>query len=673
MELLEKLSNLLSKLKLVENRWVESNDGTDVIVKQEEIDNIQKTLEQTQKSMKDLVTSTQGLTENARKELLEKVEQLGKSVSSGNPEIIATVSAICEKGLGELNKLGTLNVSEFKTPEQLKQEKIARGEAENDGKVPSGGDITIISTTGYENQPNGKNKEDNKDKKIGAGIVSGKNKEYQQELEGEYLKKEKVLEIVNGIIDASLKEIEKISSENGIDTKNIENLINKNMDNIKENLKQSAVGKKEQVNGTLVTSTKRLTARALMLLFAVGMTFSAAMGYVANKNGNYSISTDKQIESTFDDNTEELEEIARDAIEKKAEHEEDAAKEEMDNGSLAYKDEELITRETETQNYEELENVLEEIERIEEDYKTNSNPSNLDHIEYEEAIKEKENEIIDLIIATKQGDNTALDKWIEENCEHIDKMSTQKDIDEHLAQNTNSEKLKQINEKDISELEILKEQNQERIEFNSQIKNILNLESIENIENFSESVYNFYSENKDKVSLEELTDFLNKDDRDLDLFAAHTKVNEKTENMSDFFGNFVLLENTYNEYVSEYCDGDKTKVDEGQFAEYFSVAKDNYMQDLGENEGPIGKFGQKLDQNTMNKRFWEQTTGNKQKFVENCMQLFKTIIDGTRSSEFNEAIEQVTEIQQEKNLNKQTQQETDSNKQIQDDSEKGIE
>ena len=342
MELLEKLSNLLSKLKLVENRWVESNDGTDVIVKQEEIDNIQKTLEQTQKSMKDLVTSTQGLTENARKELLEKVEQLGKSVSSGNPEIIATVSAICEKGLGELNKLGTLNVSEFKTPEQLKQEKIARGEAENDGKVPSGGDITIISTTGYENQPNGKNKEDNKDKKIGAGIVSGKNKEYQQELEGEYLKKEKVLEIVNGIIDASLKEIEKISSENGIDTKNIENLINKNMDNIKENLKQSAVGKKEQVNGTLVTSTKRLTARALMLLFAVGMTFSAAMGYVANKNGNYSISTDKQIESTFDDNTEELEEIARDAIEKKSEHEEDAAKEEMDNGSLAYKDEELI-------------------------------------------------------------------------------------------------------------------------------------------------------------------------------------------------------------------------------------------------------------------------------------------------------------------------------------------
>ena len=106
MELLEKLSNLLSKLKLVENRWVESNDGTDVIVKQEEIDNIQKTLEQTQKSMKDLVTSTQGLTENARKELLEKVEQLGKSVSSGNPEIISTVSAICEKGLRELNKLG---------------------------------------------------------------------------------------------------------------------------------------------------------------------------------------------------------------------------------------------------------------------------------------------------------------------------------------------------------------------------------------------------------------------------------------------------------------------------------------------------------------------------------------------------------------------------------------
>lgn len=658
-KIINSIKDFVRNFKFTEEVYVESNKGEKVIIDSTAFENANKKLTELQKAIDSLAT----IAIKGEDNILDGIEKMKKALSTGNPEIIATVTAIFEKGLKEIDELGILNVSPFKTPEELKADKIARGEAKEDGKTPHGGDITIISAKGYENQPKTE-KKDNSEKKIGAGIVSGKNKEFQNELEGEHIKKDKALEIIGEIIKQTTLVIEKIENGKGLDTQSIEEQIKNNKEKIAEILAQSSQNKPEKIKGKTVINAKRLTSRALALLMAAGITVATIFGYSLDRNGNYSIAIEQQEKRLTGDDTKELEKEARKSIEQKSIHEQGANKEEIDNGSLRKQDEELLTRKSETDTYKELDETLQEIEDIKQKYGQKTNPTNLEKLEYQEDLLEKQIEIIDIIIEAKQGDNKALDKWIRENNEHINKMKTQKDINEHKLQNANNKSLKVQNNEAITEWLELKEQKENKMELLDKIELLSDMDKIQDIEHFSESIYDFYDENKDNISLDQLTQFLSKNGINLDLFAAYTNSDVGKNDLENFFSNFYILQNTYDLYVENYCQGDYGKADSGTYVNYFNVAQEEYMKELGDTEdGIIGRFWQKLDQNKMNKRFYEQTTDKEQNFIENFVQFAKTIIDVSRDRDLKETLKTIDELQNNEITNEETK-ETETNKEI---------
>lgn len=173
------------------------------------------------------------------------------------------------------------------------------------------------------------------------------------------------------------------------------------------------------------------------------------------------------------------------------------------------------------------------------------------------------------------------------------------------------------------------------------LKQLPNIEEVKNIEDVSETLNDFLNGDIAKnVGEDNIKEFLKT--ANLNLFSAYTKYNHDN---NDFLEVYRLMDNTYNEYVEEYCNGDSNQVNENQYTQYFTKSL-KYMDKLGE-QGPVNTLKAMLEQNNINENFYKEyghtsTTAKKDIGVWNSIGRFiKTLFDGQRRGDYENLIKKL--------------------------------
>ena len=116
---------------------------------------------------------------------------------------------------------------------------------------------------------------------------------------------------------------------------------------------------------------------------------------------------------------------------------------------------------------------------------------------------------------------------------------------------------------------------------------------------------------------------------------------------------YKLMENTYREYVKEYCDGDNKQVQEEQYVQYFEKAL-GFTDKIGET-GVIDTFKAMLEQNDINNNFYgeygyKEVTEEKDTGAwSDIKRSIKTLFNGQRRGEYKDTIDTIKDMQNEIN------------------------
>lgn len=636
----ESLKSFVKKLGLIRDVWVNDKNGDSMVVSKEQIESLQEDFNTIQQMLSELMGQVGEKEQGFFEEIKQNMLTIEGVMAKGNPELISRISAIFESGLGKIGELSTIKVGEFKAPEEYNNGEIEDLETnETSKKKARGGNIATISTKGFEHQPES---DENGEKKIGGAIISKKNGEFGQELTGEYVNKENAIENINAILVAALAEIDKVKDGDSLENQNISEIIRKNFREIRDRVKQTADKiPNPKIKGVAVKAKTILTKKAVALMLVGASALSGIAGYALDKSADYSIPIIEDEAYTIVDDTDELIAETEDAIMEEYDDSRSAIQEEIDNGTNPDATPEQTSSQTAAERNEELNEYKENIDRITAEYESIENPTNADYIEYQRKILEEKQKIIGLLIEIKGGDKEALEAWNDSNEEHIDSGNLSPNATyRHESQNDLNDSRIETLEEEIEDLENQIQENDEKINFYSKVKGLNQIEDVSNIEDFTETLYEFCGDNE--VSPDELIQMLNKDGTNLELFSAYAKVMMKSEDdktegyeVESVLAEYELLENTYNEYVDQYGESPEYS----SYANYYKSVREEYMQELGEGGNFFEELSQKLQQDNMNKRFYEQVHQEKVGPFKKVKQFFETLFDSVRRDEYNKAVE----------------------------------
>ena len=306
---------------------------------------------------------------------------------------------------------------------------------------------------------------------------------------------------------------------------------------------------------------------------------------------------------------------------------------------------EVFARRAAQEKMDKIKSYEDNIVKIKQDFAKIAQTTNAQWIDYQMKLYSGYSDILEVEKEILQETNDHLSEHINLNNEHINLQNmTQKAIDEHNDEITANQDQIARNNSGIQYREGVQAETAKKLAFYEQLKKTSNLEAIENIADASETLYSFFETDVGKdLGIDVL------EGKDINLFSAFAKTYVSKElsktqlTGNEFLQYYLLMENSYNTYVERYCEGDYTKVNETDYAQFF-VGSVVFMDNLGE-AGIISTTWALRDQTAINESFnVQQNNGEKMNFFERVSNFLDICFDGERRGEYEEVIKAIEDI-----------------------------
>lgn len=629
--IMSKMQSLAKKLNLVSDVYKEDKKGEYSLVNKEIIEEIKSAISEMKKTINELTSEAKGTKIETINEINTYLDNIIINAEELDIDAVKTILLGTVKSI----KKETTQV-EIGTPTEGKR----------------GGKMGTIAT-----KEQGKIGEQ---KNVGGVIVSKDDESTAQNIGGEYTKLDEVIERIEIAMEqiADLSKSKEVTSKDEIKEK-VDEIVEENMDKLIENCEKSA---EDLQDVTKVKNVKKQKSfEGLYKVAAVGLTIALLFSGVGKKD-DFKVAIPDNIDSyqvEIMSDIELQEESILDSIENSYTSKESAGSEAEEVGDKEVLEDfeinsynggaEVAARNEKIDNIEVLKNYKKTIENINNEYSNIESPTNSQWLDYQIKLNNTYKEMMAFNIQVEEKTNEYLDTWNALNEEHISRNVMSKNaVEAHNTEISLNDDSIARNEEQIADIQSNIEETTKKIEFYEQLKKIPNIEDVKNIEDVSESLNRFMQTDiAKKMSTDELMEFMK--GTDLNLFSAYTKIN--VNDSKDFFEGYKLMENTYKEYVDEYCDGDNTQVQEEMYAQYFEKAV-GFTDKVGET-GFIDTYKAMLQQNNINNNFYEEY-GHKDVVEEKktdgwsgIKRSIKTLFDGQRKGEYKDTIEEISEMQKE--------------------------
>lgn len=503
-----------------------------------------------------------------------------------------------------------------------------------------GGDMGVVSV-----------KKQGEQRNIGGVIVSRNDTELKKNIGGDYANVKHVLDIVKNALKQILNLSHINQSSKAEITGEINKIISNNMATLVEKCQRSA---ENLPNPTKITNVRKANSFAgIYKVIIAGLTAAVLLSGLGKKNDfQIAINDDAHAKVEILGNIDGAKESILNSIGEAYVAFEGAGGEAQTVGNedvlekygigSGNDDPELIAREEKLYNIQQLENYEKTIENIKSQFTAIKDPTNKDWLEFQIKLNSIYEQMQVLNVQVEDKANKYLDLWNTLNEEHIALQSMpQSSIDAHNKEIELNEESIEKNNEQINEIQDGIDKTNERIMFYNMLKQLPNIEEVKNIEDVSEILNDFLNGDIAKnVGEDNIKEFLKT--ANLNLFSAYTKYNHDN---NDFLEVYRLMDNTYNEYVEEYCNGDSNQVNENQYTQYFTKSL-KYMDKLGE-QGPVNTLKAMLEQNNINENFYKEyghtsTTAKKDIGVWNSIGRFiRTLFDGQRRGDYKNLIKEL--------------------------------
>lgn len=235
---------------------------------------------------------------------------------------------------------------------------------------------------------------------------------------------------------------------------------------------------------------------------------------------------------------------------------------------------ELIARKDAKEKSDSINEIVDEIEELKNNYSKIVSPTNEQWIELQKNILEKYSQILEVEKGVLTETNNNLNKHNEYNQIHLDVQPMTEEATQihHDEIDANKEQINKNNDK-INEKTKEQEELANKIVFYEKIQKISNLEEIENIEDVSETLYYFSKTDLGKSLSEDIFTELNIEN--INLYSAYTKMyvtnilDSKKVDENKFKKIYLMMQETYDDYTEKYGE-----IDVSKFAQFFAGSFD---------------------------------------------------------------------------------------------------
>lgn len=619
-DVVENIGSFLKKIGLVRDIYVENDEGEYSLAKNEDMSRIIDEISRLKRSLERLSRSVGRTERGTIDEINTYLDGMLKETQEGNIDI-TNITTILNATMQAIKNKTTINI-------------------ETPSPKGRGGDMGVVSVK----QQGGK-------RNIGGVIVSRNDTELKENIGGNYANVKHVLDIVKNALKQILNLSHINQSSKAEITGEINKIISNNMATLAENCQRSA---ENLPNPTKITNVRKANSFAgIYKVIIAGLTAAVLLSGLGKKNDfQIAINDDAHAKVEILGNIDGAKESILNSIGEAYVAFEGAGGEAQTVGNedvlekygigSGNDDPELIAREEKLYNIQQLENYEKTIENIKSQFTAIKDPTNKDWLEFQIKLNSIYEQMQVLNVQVEDKANKYLDLWNTLNEEHIALQSMpQSSIDAHNKEIELNEESIEKNNEQINEIQDGIDKTNERIMFYNMLKQLPNIEEVKNIEDVSETLNDFLNGDIAKnVGEDNIKEFLKT--ANLNLFSAYTKYNHDN---NDFLEVYRLMDNTYNEYVEEYCNGDSNQVNENQYTQYFTKSL-KYMDKLGE-QGPVNTLKAMLEQNNINENFYKEyghtsTTAKKDIGVWDSIGRFiKTLFNGQRRGDYEDLIKKL--------------------------------
>lgn len=619
-DVVENIGSFLKKIGLVRDIYVANDEGEYSLAKNEDMSRIIDEISRLKRSLERLSRSVGRTERGTIDEINTYLDGMLKETQEGNIDI-TNITTILNATMQAIKNKTTINI-------------------ETPSPKGRGGDMGVVSV-----------KQQGEKKNIGGVIVSRNDTELKENIGGDYANVKPVLDIVKNALKQILNLSHINQSSKAEITGEINKIISNNMATLAENCQRSAEG---LPNPTKITKVRKANSFAgIYKVIIAGLTAAVLLSGLGKKNDfQIAINDDAHAKVEILGNIDGAKESILNSIGEAYVAFEGAGGEAQTVGNedvlekygigSGNDDPELIAREEKLYNIQQLENYEKTIENIKSQFTAIKDPTNKDWLEFQIKLNSIYEQMQVLNVQVEDKANKYLDLWNTLNEEHIALQSMpQSSIDAHNKEIELNEESIEKNNEQINEIQDGIDKTNERIMFYNMLKQLPNIEEVKNIEDVSETLNDFLNGDIAKnVGEDNIKEFLKT--ANLNLFSAYTKYNHDN---NDFLEVYRLMDNTYNEYVEEYCNGDSNQVNENQYTQYFTKSL-KYMDKLGE-QGPVNTLKAMLEQNNINENFYKEyghtsTTAKKDIGVWDSIGRFiKTLFNGQRRGDYENLIKKL--------------------------------
>lgn len=619
-DVVENIGSFLKKIGLVRDIYVANDEGEYSLAKNEDMSRIIDEISRLKRSLERLSRSVGRTERGTIDEINTYLDGMLKETQEGNIDI-TNITTILNATMQAIKNKTTINI-------------------ETPSPKGRGGDMGVVSV-----------KKQGGKRNIGGVIVSRNDTELKKNIGGNYANVKHVLDIVKNALKQILNLSHINQSSKAEITGKINEIISNNMATLAENCQRSA---ENLPNPTKITNVRKANSFAgIYKVIIAGLTAAVLLSGLGKKNDfQIAINDDAHAKVEILGNIDGAKESILNSIGEAYVAFEGAGGEAQTVGNedvlekygigSGNDDPELIAREEKLYNIQQLENYEKTIENIKSQFTAIKDPTNKDWLEFQIKLNSIYEQMQVLNVQVEDKANKYLDLWNTLNEEHIALQSMpQSSIDAHNKEIELNEESIEKNNEQINEIQDGIDKTNERIMFYNMLKQLPNIEEVKNIEDVSETLNDFLNGDIAKnVGEDNIKEFLKT--ANLNLFSAYTKYNHDN---NDFLEVYRLMDNTYNEYVEEYCNGDSNQVNENQYTQYFTKSL-KYMDKLGE-QGPVNTLKAMLEQNNINENFYKEyghtsTTAKKDIGVWDSIGRFiKTLFNGQRRGDYENLIKKL--------------------------------
>lgn len=619
-DVVENIGSFLKKIGLVRDIYVANDEGEYSLAKNEDMSRIIDEISRLKRSLERLSRSVGRTERGTIDEINTYLDGMLKETQEGNIDI-TNITTILNATMQAIKNKTTINI-------------------ETPSPKGRGGDMGVVSV-----------KKQGGKRNIGGVIVSRNDTKLKENIGGNYANVKHVLDIVKNALKQILNLSHINQSSKAEITGKINEIISNNMATLAKNCQRSA---ENLPNPTKITNVRKANSFAgIYKVIIAGLTAAVLLSGLGKKNDfQIAINDDAHAKVEILGNIDGAKESILNSIGEAYVAFEGAGGEAQTVGNedvlekygigSGNDDPELIAREEKLYNIQQLENYEKTIENIKSQFTAIKDPTNKDWLEFQIKLNSIYEQMQVLNVQVEDKANKYLDLWNTLNEEHIALQSMpQSSIDAHNKEIELNEESIEKNNEQINEIQDGIDKTNERIMFYNMLKQLPNIEEVKNIEDVSETLNDFLNGDIAKnVGEDNIKEFLKT--ANLNLFSAYTKYNHDN---NDFLEVYRLMDNTYNEYVEEYCNGDSNQVNENQYTQYFTKSL-KYMDKLGE-QGPVNTLKAMLEQNNINENFYKEyghtsTTAKKDIGVWDSIGRFiKTLFNGQRRGDYENLIKKL--------------------------------